>query len=282
MRFDAYAGNVAGQSAEQVAEVIGYAMKGSVKRARPRGRYGDVFEVMDGPEAVGWVARDAYLDTAYFEFKGSRTPDTSAAIRRHWPRHTVSRVDSCEDYDDTSALGRLVGLVDDLKDPRVKSKAIIPRSGDDGATYYWGASTSRVMVRVYEAGKMKERRHMGRPHWVRAEAQIRPGKSLEKVAAASLGPLDVWGFAGWSKRVAERLAQVEVPRFAPLADVPTFEKTTLYLARNFRRHWEELLADFGDWECVGREIQAVWEADDKAEQERLGTRHQRLTGEPRM
>jgi hypothetical protein len=122
------------------------------------------------------------------------------------------------------------------------------------------------MVRVYEAGKMKERLHYGRPNWVRAEAQVRPGKSLEKQAAAHISPLDAWGFSGWSRRAAERLSECEVQRFAPAADVPVFDKTTLYLARQFRRHFEEMLADLGDWECLGREVQAIWAADDLQKQ----------------
>lgn len=267
MRFDAYAGNVSGSCAEEVATMVSWALKARVERGRPRGRYSDVFEVSDGAMPLGWVARDAYLDTSYFEFKGSGTPAASAAIRKHWPeKHSVSRLDSCEDYDGADVLDRLVSLVDQCKDPRVKAKAIVPRSGDDGATYYWGASTSRVMVRVYEAGKMKERLHYGRPNWVRAEAQVRPGKSLEKQAAAHISPLDAWGFSGWSRRAAERLSECEVQRFAPAADVPMFDKTTLYLARQFRRHFEEMLADLGDWECLGREVQAIWAADDLQKQ----------------
>ena len=121
--------------------MVSWSLKGRIERARPRGRYGDVYEVKDCGEAVGWVGRDAYLDTAYFEFKGSRTPETAGAIRKHWAqKHQVSRVDACEDYDAEDALQRLVDLVDRCKDPRVKAKAIVPRGSDDGATYYWGGA----------------------------------------------------------------------------------------------------------------------------------------------
>ena len=63
---------------------------------------------------------------------------------------------------------------------------------------------------------------------------------------------------------SEFMSAVEVPRFAPPSTVPTFERTTLYLARAFRRHLGEMLDDFGSWECVGRELEAVWKADDQA------------------
>lgn len=265
MRFDAYAGNVAGASPEHVATMVAHAHRARIERARPRGRYHDVFEVKDGNEALGWVGRDMQLDTAFFEFKGATTPGCVEAIRKHWAMdHTVSRLDSCEDFNEAGSYPRLVGLVDACVDPRVKSKQIAPRLGqDDGTTTYWGSPTSRVMVRCYEAGKMKERRHLQRPDWVRVEAQVRPGKSMEKVAASQVSPLGAWGWSAWSKRAAERLCEVEVPRFAAPAESPEFDRTTLYIARAFRRHFEELLAERGDWECVGRELAAVWARDDE-------------------
>lgn len=265
MRFDAYAGNVSGSHPEEVAAMVAFANKARVERGRPRGRYHDVFEVKDGNEGLGWTGHDAQLDTAFFEFKGSTTPVCAAAIRKHWGEaHTVSRLDSCEDFNEAGAYGRLVALVDGLADPRVQSKEIRPRRGDHGITTYWGSTTSRVMVRCYEAGKMKERLHFRQPHWVRLEAQVRPGKAAEKRIAASVSALDAWGWARWSQRVAESIGQVEVERFAPPSNPPEFDRTTLYLARSFRRHFEELLAERGDWECIGREFELIWSKDDAA------------------
>lgn len=265
MKFDAYAGNISGSKPEEVATMVSWAFKGRVERGRPRGRYHDVFELFDVNEGVGWVAHDAQLDTAYFEFKGARTPDTSAAVRKHWPtKHQVSRADSAEDYNDPAAFDQLVGVMDAAADPRVISDMIAPRNGDRGRTFYWGAVTSRMRARVYEAGKMKDRLHFCTPNWVRAEAQVRPGKSAEKLLAATLSPLELWGFSAWSKRAAEQLTHVEVPRFAPVNVPPTFDRTTLYLARAYRRHFEQMLEDLGDGECVMRELRAVWVADDEA------------------
>lgn len=252
--------------------MVAHANKARVERGRPRGRYGDVFEVKDGHESLGWVGHDHQLDTAFFEFKGAMTPSCTAAIRKHWPQsHTVSRFDSCEDFNEPNCYGRLVRIVDDLADPRVLSNEIRPRNGDRGITTYWGSPTSRVMVRCYEAGKMKERLHLAKPHWVRVEAQVRPGKAAEKVVAASVTPLGVWGYGAWSKRVAEHLSHVEVPRYAAPSVAPEFDKTTLYVARAFRRHLEEMKAERGSWECVGREFDEIWRQDDEAN--RLGAQH---------
>jgi hypothetical protein len=268
MRFDAYAGNVwGGVPCAQVAEVVALAAQSRVERGRPRGRYSDVFEVKSGADMIGWLGRDYVNEAAYFEFKGETTPATSGAIRRHFPdTHTVSRLDACEDFDDASAFESLTVLLDGAKDPRVQSDLRAPRDGDRGRTIYWGSPSSRVMVRLYEAGKMRDRLHYGRPNWTRAEAQIRPGKAAEKMVAARVSPLEAWGFGAWTRRAAEQMSQVEVPRFAPTSTPATFDRVTLYLARTFRRHLESMLEDYGNWECIGRELAAVWSADDLAQQ----------------
>lgn len=111
---------------------------------------------------------------------------------------------------------------------------------------------------------MAERRQLGRPHLVRAELEARPHYAADKAAAANMPPLDFWGLAGWSRRVAEALTGVEVPRYEGPTRTYTAEKTTLYLARNFRRYFEEQLADGRDWACIGREFEEVWFADDAA------------------
>ena len=266
MKFDAYAGNIwGGTSCSEAAEVIAIAAHARVERGRPRGRYTDVFDVKDGADMIGWIGRDAMIDTAYFEFKGASTPTTAGAVRKHWPgKHTVSRADACEDLEHPDAFDTVTRMFDQVKDKRVQSLMIAPREGDRGRTIYWGSTQSRVYVRLYEAGKMKDRLHYGRPNWVRPEGQFRPGKAVEKVLASTLSPLEFWGLSAWTKRAAEMLCNVDVPRFAPPAQPVEFDKTTLYLARAFRRHFAELKEDLGDWECIGREIEAVWAADDAA------------------
>jgi len=253
-------------AAGQLAEVVAFGCKARVERGKGRRRYSDVFEVRDGNLGVGWCGTDGTLGAAYFEFKGTATPQAVSTIRKHWPapEHTVSRLDACEDYDQEGACDRLVALVDSLADPRVHADVIAPRNGNRGRTFYWGTRQSQAMVRVYEAGLMKDRLHFGKPHWARAEAEMHPHKSVLKVAAAALSPVETWGLAGWTQRVGEQLCQVEVPRFAVPQDPPRFDKTTLYLARSYRRHWETMLEDFGDFECIGREFREIWRLDDEA------------------
>ena len=266
MRFDAYNGNVWEGQFSQVAELIAHRVGGRVERGRPRGRYGCVLEVMDGMESIGWVADDSVNGTAYFEFKGVRTPDAAKALREGLApeAHNVSRADVCEDYCEPGAHARLVSLVDRAKgDPRVHSLAMTPRDGDRGETVYWGSPKSALCIRVYEKGKQKENLHLRRFDWARLELQCRPAKADLKRMAAKLQPLELWGYGRWTQRVAEAATGLQLERFAPPQDAPQFDRTTAYIANTFRRHFEELRADFGDWECIGREFEAIWAQADK-------------------
>jgi hypothetical protein len=228
-----------------------------------------VFEVLDGADMVGWVGHDRGLEATYFELKGAATPQTAAAVRKHWPDdHGVSRLDSCEDFREADSYERLQGIFLGALDPRVKAREIASLTGDDGRTTYVGSAKSRVMARLYEAGKMRERAHFNAPEWVRAEVQVRPGKAAEKRLAAKLDAAQAWGFSAWSQRVAHALGAADVDRYSPPSMPVEFDRTTLYIARAFRRHFEQMALDCGSWECIGREFKAVWAGDDQAETER--------------
>jgi hypothetical protein len=269
MKFDAYAGNVWETRPERVAELVAFGTACRVEDSRPRGRYGRVLEVKDGAAPIGWVGLDGVLNAAYFEFKGGRTPEAAAAIRKHFDDgHNVSRCDVAEDFNEAGAFERLVKVIDDSKgDDRVHSEAIIPRDGDRGQTIYWGGRKSSALVRCYEKGKQKENLHLRRPHWARVELQMRPGKSVQKRLVARLDPLAVWGLGRWTMNVAQQLTGVELERFTAPQMAPEFDRTTLYLARTFRKHFETMLEDFGNWQCIGEEISAIWARDDLAQSE---------------
>jgi hypothetical protein len=265
MRFDAYHGNVWEGRFDHVAELIAHHLHGRVQRGRPRGRYGCVLDVFDGAESVGWVADDTVNQTSYFEFKGQRSPDVAKALREGLApgAHNVSRADVCEDYCEPGAHLRLVQLVDRAKqDPRVLSEAITPRDGDRGETVYWGSRKSSLLVRVYEKGKQKENLHLRRFDWARLELQCRPSKAEHKRLAATLDPLSLWGFGKWTKNVAEAATGLELERFAPPQEAPQFDRTTVYIATAFRRHFEEMKSEGMDWECIGREFEAIWKHSD--------------------
>lgn len=264
MRFDAYAGTIGETDFPHVAQVLASELGGAVRRGSARRRYGEVLDIEVVGRQAAWVGLDRGNGTVYFEGKGETSPDLVEAVRRHFPDHGCARVDVCEDYDEAGAFDRLVKLVRRHKGPRVEAGYVrLPDDPEKGRTWSAGVRGGVGMVRVYEAGKMRERLHYGRPNWARLELECRPHYARDKRHAARASPLDVWGFSAWTCRVGEVVAQVPIPRFEPERTASTHDRRTLYLARTFRRHFEELLSDLGDWECVGREIQQIWREDDE-------------------
>lgn len=271
MRFDAYAGTIRKVEFDHVATSIGASIGGIVCKGQAKRRYGDVLDIELGGRQAAWVGFDRGNGTVYFEGKGETSPALVRAVRTHFPGHTVARADVCEDYDQEGAFDRLVGLVRLTKGPRVKGAYVrLPDEVEEGKTWAAGVRGSVAYVRAYEAGKMPERLHLCRPHWARLELEARPHTPAAKLAASTMCPVEFWGFAAWTHRVGELIAQIDVPRFVPESRDYSHDKTTLYLARGFRRHWVEMLQDLGDWECIGREMQQVW-AEDDAVAERMAS-----------
>jgi hypothetical protein len=259
VRFDGYAGTIREVPFPVVAEGLRRALGGALTGGQPRRRYRDVADVQVGGRTAVWVAVDPGNQTIYFEGKGETSPDLAAAVREAWPGHSVARADVCEDYDDPEAFERLVGLVRHHKGDRVYGGfAKLPDEGHGHGRTWEAGARDRYYIRVYEAGKMRERLHFERPNWVRAELEARPHYSADKQMASRLTPLAFWGMAAWTSRVGAALTQLDVPRYEPPSRAYSHDRTTVYIGRTFERHFREMLEDLGDWECVGRELMKHW------------------------
>lgn len=266
MRFDAYAGNVRDLPLEEVAESLAQRLGTTIALGRGMRRYSDVLRLEHGGHCAVWVGRDTANELIYFEGKGDSTPELVDAVRTLFPApaHNCSRVDVCEDYDAEGAFEALQRLVRGAKGSRVKAGYVaLPDEPTEGRTWASGVRGGDSYLRLYEAGKMAERAHLGRPHWCRLELEKRPHYSHDKVGAAVMDPLSVWGMSAWTRRVAEVVTQADVPVYEQAQRVYTPERTKAYLARGFRRFWEGQLAEGRDWTCLGREFEDIWRADDE-------------------
>jgi hypothetical protein len=268
MKFDGYAGNIAaeGLSVRDVSFLLAGDLGARVVPGRAVRRYGEVLRVESGGHCAVWVGRDSGNDLIYFEGKGDTSPDLVAAVRsRFGAMHTVSRADVAEDFDQEGGFEVVQSLVRASKGPRVHGGFVaLPDDPEEGRTWAAGKRGGNAYLRLYEAGKMRERLAFGRPNWFRLELEGRPHYAADKRAAASMSPVEFWGLSSWTRQVGQAVLSVDIPRY----EVPTrtydFDKTTLYLARTFRRHFQQMKADHGDWECLGREFEAIWSADDQA------------------
>jgi hypothetical protein len=188
---------------------------------------------------------------------GDNAQAVAATLRRWWPEHTVTRLDSADDlgvefqelHAKLQAIGRDCGL---------KGRSIVPDDPEDGATYYLGADTSAVRARGYEKSKELAKKcgtwEGITPGIVRVEVQVRPVRE-GKAAAASWSPMQVFGASHWTRRIATELFEVDAPRVIMARRIPTtYERTHTALLYQFGPHLREMLARHGAWELVGEQL----------------------------
>jgi hypothetical protein len=263
LRFDAYAPTLRGIELDEVIHALEHEMGVGARDGGQRRRYGQVVDLRIGADLVAWCGQDHANGTVYLEAKGDTTPEVVEVVRRYWPKHAVARSDVCADFDGEGVFDYLQEVARSAKPSSVWAGYVaLSDKPEDGRTWAMGRRGGVAYARLYEAGKQPEKAHWCRPNAVRFEVESRPHYAAQKVAACTMSPAQVLGLTPWSWKVAQALLQREIERFTPEVRISTHERTTLYLARAFRRHLSEMVADLGDWECVGREFEEVWKEDD--------------------
>lgn len=265
MRFDGYGATIRTDKPRAVIECLADTMGGLPGPGPHMRRYGPTTRVQVGERMAAWVGVDHANETVYVEAKGETTPAAVDALRSHFPGHSAPRLDVAEDFDQPGAFERLQALVRSRKGVKVKAGYVaLPDQTEDGRTWAAGARGGVGYIRVYEAGKHPDRVHLARPNWSRIELEARPHYSRDKLAAAVMTPAQVWGLSAWTHSVGEALTECPIPRFEPEVRRYSFDKTTAYIARTFRRHLAEMLANGED---IARTFQAVWNEDDQQERQ---------------
>jgi hypothetical protein len=135
-------------------------------------------------------------------------------LKIEFPAHSVTRIDVATDrrgqglYERSEAAMRAVWADQRVKGRRLKDDRRGGSAPEDGSTYYLGAPSSPLRVRLYEKGK-ERLAETGDPFWldyldlVRLELQVRPVKAAGKRAAASIEPREFWGGSEWTRQVAQ-------------------------------------------------------------------------------
>lgn len=263
MRFDAYCSTIHKPDLSMVkfAHMLADTSGGIVCKGPQVKRYGDTLSIELGPRMAAWVGYNREQEYLFMEAKGETSPLFASTVREHFPIHSVPRADVCEDIDEEGAFDAIQATVREHMGPRVKGGYVaLPDNPADGKTWSAGVRGGVAYFRLYEKGKQPEHIADNRPFWVRPELEVRPHYARDKLAAATMEPQEMWGFAAWSQRVGEALTGLSINRFEPQVRQYSFDKTTRYIALTFRRHFEEMM---NDGLHIGRTLQAVWEEEDR-------------------
>lgn len=159
----------------------------------------------------------------YVQGTSSAAPHVAEVLRRIWPHHTVSRVDVAFDVDEAGSFEKLWPAVHALTKGRAGKPIKSELAGDwldalNGRTYYAGGRASAYRVRVYEKGHEQRASHPDQTFsldWTRVEAQVRPAKSWDKLAAASATPEELFAWTPFGAAVIQVIADLQLTPQSP-------------------------------------------------------------------
>jgi hypothetical protein len=262
MRFDWYQATVSESPivlVETVAKELGAA---SIEAGKGRHNYHQSFTLRSASgDRLAAVLAGGPNGDPNITASGEITPRFVEVIRGHWPRHNVTRFDSCEDFAEEGAFNELERACRAVAAAAgVKGRSIVPDDAGDGRTYYMGAPTSDVRARLYD--KAAELRRSVAPdkhdtipaHLSRLEVQARPRREF-KTFACVFPPEMVWGLAGWTHQLYEGVFKLSLERVNMYVSKETdYERSYRFMLMQYAKVLQRQFGDLGSWSAVGLQL----------------------------
>lgn len=265
MRFDWYSATIRHpfeNFTKCVAAEFEWALPESV---RPFTRYDRATEFKCGDDRVLRADFNDESGDVLVTASSDNAPRIAGYLRKHWPDHSVSRADVCEDYTGTGVFDQLDGLFVGVA---VSEGLRLDQAGDwlrqNGRTRYIGSRSSSSMVRVYEKGWQQldeaKKSGSGLPDdfditRTRVETQVRP-QSRDKKAASKYSVADIMAYATWTRKAHSLMAGFELA--APLKQLRSrsdHAKKMHHLAKQYGNTIRaELERCHGSFEALGASL----------------------------
>lgn len=263
MRFDWYQATVPAHPIELVEALrADLDPRADIESSRGRHNYHQSFTIKSkSGERLACVLAGGPNGHPNVTASGDITPDFVSAIRARWEEHNVTRFDAAADFCGEGAYEGLQAVCKEVAGVhKVKGRAIVPDDIAEGRTYYLGAPTSDVRVRLYEKtaqlrNSLPSHRHAEVPDgWSRLEIQVRP-KGIVRSFSSKLNPEDIWGFSAWTKDLAEKALDLRVQRIkARIAKESDNDRAFRFMVQQYSKVLKAMRDDLGDWQSVGLQI----------------------------
>jgi len=199
---------------------------------------------------AGTSLRDAALNTTVVTiyYGGNEVPNVVITgqncdrvvpvFRSLFPRNRVTRADSAVDFESAGAYEEIRDTLTALAGEKTNKQEIESTvNGVRARTFYYGAPSSAVRIRLYEKGKKEhqEGRTDSPGDWVRLELQLRPKKAARERAAGATAD-ELWGFSPIARKIAALVMQMNVaPVSMNLKTVSDDERALKALKRQYSK-----------------------------------------------
>lgn len=259
--FDWYSATVQADPSELVAELVRANDLSSYRPGRPLHGYTQAAQIVRGDQVLSTVMWGGVNEGVHAFASSSDAIAFARFMRQLFPAHTVSRADVCHDYTEPGSWDKLFTVLRAYAERhRLKTSVAGDWLGkEDGRTFYVGAPSSTVRVRLYEKGIQTGTD----PNWVRLELVVRPGNADAKRWLASASPDECWGASRWTKSLAEELLAVCPPRVAvgTVYQPSDDERALTWLLRQYGPLLERVAGGLhGGWDALGPHLLAQLEA----------------------
>jgi DNA relaxase NicK len=221
VRFDAYSATLRGVEAEPLAAAVAALLGGSPTEGRGLFGYSSSLRIEQAGEVLALVLHGGRNSGVHLQVQGEDSVRAAGFLRStHGAGHVVTRADVCEDLDGPGTWDGLFAVVNGLAAERGLTVDCrgdwVTEGAPLGRTFYVGAPSSAVRVRLYEKGKQlvatgKAGAGSVSPDWCRIEVQTRPEGESRTIAAAA-APEAFWGLSDWSRELARRAFGLDVER----------------------------------------------------------------------
>lgn len=268
MQIDAYAATIK-EHPGQLVEALCHGLQGVPRSTRGMHGYTQGWEIVStgSGDVLARVLAGGRNEHPHAWAQGDDAQGFARLVRDTWPEaHHVTRIDAAQDFEAPGTYERLRDVVRGvIASKRIRGREIVPEDLDEGRTFYGGAPSSDLRVRLYEKGKqlraqlppaLQEQVSQDR---VRLEAQARPQKEARFVAA-SCTPEQVWGFAAWTQELAAQAMALDVPRVVGRSwRESDDERAFRFMIRQYGPLLQRMEQDLGSWCVVGKTIGAAIE-----------------------
>lgn len=266
---------------EKTVAELAQRLGGDIEIGEALNGYSQGFHIVrDGEVLLRCLTRGAgsAADTSQF-LAASTASEVYPIFQELYPKHSVSRLDACEDYSGAGTWDKLEALVTEVCSLHKVTMApfgeghVRPdgtRDATKGRSWYCGSKNSPFRIVIYEKGLEQIAKGIpDEPTRVRLEVRIRPSsKSKEFVGSSGLMPIDLFGMSRWGLEVAKRLGVAELKRMA-IGSVwrPTeCEEVAQKIVKMFDRGMDRLLEQYGSPEEVGRILYEIQQKSRTAKQ----------------
>lgn len=276
-RFDWYAASI-NVGVERLRDILARDLRASV-RPEDGARHGfhnrEVARDADG-RVVATLLHGGNGDIPHAYASSDSAHTFAGIVREYWPdRHRVSRVDAALDFDGPGTWSKLLDLCQGIAagvkvagDERSRvTKVRTGQMGDwfhgeHGRTFYLGSFKSAVLVRLYEKGiQLREDaakhgvvRDDISDDLVRLEVQVRPDGDSKRLAA-SASPLEVFGYAAWSRELLRRVQGVDVERVHIKERRDSdHERALQWMVQQYGAHLLQEVSELGSWDLLGQAL----------------------------